>query len=156
MKFVFIRINSNVMMKWFHLWNPQTPFVLLNRWVCIDGSKVMSTEKQCIGIVNHIFHFDFTICTIEKRFQKSFKIGLILTTNCIHVYPWMILTSRRNNSKKWIHTKKWMYKHWIENKIDDRMNKWITNWNKVLWWMLAASEEFCCNYVCVHICKAHV
>lgn len=42
-----------------------------------------------------------------------------------------------------------MNKYWIENKIDDCMNKWILNWNKVLWWMFVVSEEFCCNYIYV-------
>lgn len=84
----------------------------------------MSIEKQCIGIVNHIFHFYFTTCTIEKGFKKSFRIGLILTTNCIHVYPWMILTSKTKNSKRMNkHSKNECKNTELKIKIDDRMNK---------------------------------
>lgn len=87
----------------------------------------MSIEKQCIGIVNHIFHFYFTICTIEKRFQKKFKNWFDIDNKlhtCVHVYPWMILTSRTKNSKRMNkHSKNECKNTELKIKIDDRMNK---------------------------------
>lgn len=84
----------------------------------------MSTENNASRLEITFSIIILQFARLKKGFKKSFKIGLILTTNCIHVYPWMILTSRTKNSKRMNkHSKNECKNTELKIKIDDRMNK---------------------------------
>lgn len=87
----------------------------------------MSTENNAsrLEITFSIFILQLTRLKkkVLKKFQNWFDIDNKLHT-CVHVYPWMILTSRTKNSKRMNkHSKNECINTELKIKIDDRMNK---------------------------------